>query len=126
MVSVNGTDSFLDGPGKREIRTTEIREAAGFSERNQRKFELTCNDLATDLEMRTNGSSQVLDLKRRKWSRGRELNSRPADYEMNGFLLSLLFSAPGTLHDSPPFAIFRRSAVQRNVQRILLFLRIET
>jgi hypothetical protein len=54
---------------------------------------------------------------RRKWSRGRDLNSRPADYEMSGFPLSLFLSIAGTLPLSPPFAPFHQSNVQRNVQR---------
>ena len=64
--------------------------AAGLAEENQREFELTCNDLATDFRTWGNGSSQVIDLKRRKWSRGRELNSRPADYESAALPLSYL------------------------------------
>ena len=61
--------------------------------RNQRKFELTCNDLATDFRTWENGSSQVIDLKRRKWSRGRDLNPRPADYESAALPLSYLGAA---------------------------------
>src|SRR6266404_2028807 len=55
-----------------------------------RRCELTCNDLATDWVKLPNRGSQVIDLKRRKWSRGRELNSRPADYESAALPLSYL------------------------------------
>ena len=57
---------------------------------NQSEFELTCNDLATDFRTWGNGSSQVIGLKRRKWSRGRDLNPRPADYESAALPLSYL------------------------------------
>ncbi len=44
-------------------------------------------------------------------------NSRPADYEMNGFPSSLLFSVSSVRRYSPPFAPFRQPIVQRKVQR---------
>jgi len=49
------------------------------------------------------------------------LNSRAADYEMNGFPLSLLFQFCGLHGNSRPFAIFRQSSVQCIVQRVPLF-----
>jgi hypothetical protein len=55
-----------------------------------------------------------------KWSREWELNPRPADYEMSAFHPSLLFSVSGIRRYSPPFATFRRSIVQRKVQRACL------
>ena len=60
------------------------------------------------------------------WSREWELNPRPADYEMNRFLSSLLFSISAILSISPSFAPFRRSNVQRKVQRVCLVGVIET
>jgi hypothetical protein len=54
----------------------------------------------------------------KRWSRGRELNSRPADYEMSSFAVSRWFFVSGVLSLSPPFAPLLRSNLQRNLQRI--------
>jgi hypothetical protein len=48
-----------------------------------REFELMRNDCATDLEKRPNGNLYLIDSQGKNWSRGRELNSRPADYEFD-------------------------------------------
>ena len=57
-----------------------------------------------------------------RWSRGRDLNPRPADYEMNASLLSLLLSVSLILSQSPAFAPFRWLCVQRFVQRFFWLL----
>src|SRR6266403_873025 len=49
-----------------------------------------CNNCATDLGKRANGSLYLIDSQRKNWSRGRELNSRPADYESAALPLSYL------------------------------------
>jgi len=43
----------------------------------------------------------------KKWSRGRDLNPRPADYEMDILTLFPLLSAFLVLPESPSFAPFR-------------------
>ena len=55
---------------------------------------------------------------RKIWSRGRELNSRPADYEMSSFAVSRWFCVSGALSLSPSFATFRHRSMQRNMQRM--------
>src|ERR1700719_4486183 len=52
------------------------------------------------------------------WSRGRELNSRPADYEMSSFALSRWFSISRILPLSLSFALVLRANLQRYLQRI--------
>ena len=47
----------------------------------------------------------MLHFQQNRWSRGRDLNPRPADYEMNASLLSPLLSSR-SLPLSPPFAGF--------------------
>ena len=49
-----------------------------------------CNDCAADLEKRPNGNLYLIDSQGKNWSRGRELNSRPADYESAALPLSYL------------------------------------
>src|SRR5882762_8945885 len=56
----------------------------------------------------------------RIWSRGRELNSRPADYEMSRFGPSLLFSIFAAPSDSTSFAPFRQSSMQRIMHRVFV------
>ena len=51
------------------------------------------------------------------WSRGRELNSRPADYEMSCFAVSRWFLLSAVLSLSLPFAPFLRANLQRILQR---------
>src|SRR5712675_3677069 len=53
----------------------------------------------------------------RIWSRGRELNSRPADYEMSAFALSRWFSMSDILPLSLSFATVLLPNLQRNLQR---------
>ena len=91
-------------------------------ERKPRNLGRPCNEWDRDNSV----SPLSLCLLRGYWSRGRELNSRPADYEMSAFRLSLLFSISTLRRYSRPFATFRQSSVQRNVQRSSLVSRIET
>ena len=52
-----------------------------------------------------------------KWSRGRDLNPRPADYELSAFALSRWFFVSVPLPLSPPFAPILLASLQRNLQR---------
>src|SRR2546429_9668113 len=63
------------------------------------------------------GFGQLIAKLLKVWSRGRELNSRPADYEMSCFAVSRWFLLSAILSLSLPFAPILRANLQRILQR---------